>query len=217
MQQTRILLVDDHEVVRHGIKLLLRLQADIDVVGEAANAMQAIQQAQALQPDIVLLDLKMPGMSGMEAVRSIKHVAPGARVLIVSGVEDGAEILATMEHNVDGYVLKGVQAEELLHAIRVIAGGQAYIQPAVAKRLLNRMATVSKTGPNVLPPQLTQRELEVLRLMATNHANKEIAATLSISEETVRSHVKHILQKLDQPNRTQAILTAIRLGLIPLE
>jgi len=216
MSTIRILLVDDHEVVRRGLLLLLDAEPDITIVGEAGTAHEAIQQAQVLKPDIVLLDVRMPGMSGIQASRSIKHVSPQTRVLIVSGVDNAEEIVAALESNVDGYVLKDAPPSELVHAIHVIAQGQAYLQPTVAKRLLQRMSAVAAPQRVLVPPQLTQRELEVLQMMATNRSNKEIAAALTLGEETVRSHIKRILQKLDQPNRTQAVLAALRLGLIQL-
>ncbi len=217
MAKIKILLVDDHEVVRRGLALLLDLEADLLVVGEAANGLEAIQQVQTLKPDFVLLDLRMPGMRGVQAARTIKRVSPHTRVLIVSGVDNAEEIVSALESNVDGYVLKDAPPSELVHAIRVIANGEAYLQPAVTKRLLRRMAVAADPGSAVVPPQLTPRELEILRLVAANQSNKEIASALTIGEETVRSHIKRILQKLDQPNRVQAALTAVRLGLIDLE
>ncbi|MDP9313043.1 MAG: response regulator transcription factor [Chloroflexota bacterium] len=217
MAKIKILLVDDHEVVRRGLALLLDLEADLEVVGEAATGLEAIQQVQTLRPDFVLLDLRMPGMRGVQAARTIKRVSPQTRVLIVSGVDNAEEIVSALESNVDGYVLKDAPPSELIHAIRVIAGGEAYLQPAVTKRLLRRMAVAADPRPAVVPPQLTPRELEILRLVAANQSNKEIAIALTIGEETVRSHIKRILQKLEQPNRVQAALTAVRLGLIDLE
>lgn len=217
MKKIRIILVDDHEVVRRGICLLLNLEADMEVVGEAASGLQAIEQVKALMPDLVLLDLRMPGMGGPETARAIKQIAPRTRVLIVSGVDKGEEIVAALESDVDGYVLKDAPPSELIHAIHVVASGQAYLQPAVAKQLLRRMAAIAQPASVALPPALTQRELEVLKLMATNRSTKEIAAELVVGEETVRSHTKRILQKLSQPNRTQAVLAALRLGLLELE
>lgn len=217
MKKIRIILVDDHEVVRRGICLLLNLEADMEVVGEAASGLHAIEQVKALTPDLVLLDLRMPGMGGPETARAIKQISPRTRVLIVSGVDKGEEIVAALESDVDGYVLKDAPPSELTHAIHVVASGQAYLQPAVAKQLLRRMAASAHPAPVALPPALTQRELEVLKLMATNRSSKEIAAELVVGEETVRSHTKRILQKLNQPNRTQAVLAALRLGLLELE
>ena len=217
MAAIRILIVDDHEVVRRGLEMVLKLEPDIAILGEATSGPQAIEQARALQPDLVLLDLKMPGMSGTAAARTIKQVAPRTHVLILTGVDVDNEIVAALESNVDGYILKDAPSSELLHAIRVIAGGEAYLQPAVTRRLLRRLSAVASPEPVAPPPQLTLRELEVLRLLATSRSNKEIAEVLVVTEETVRSHIKSIFHKLGQPNRTQAVLTALRMHLIELE
>lgn len=217
MSVIRILLVDDHEVVRRGLEMVLKIEPDLQVIGEAANGIEAIEQSQKLQPDLVLLDLKMPGMDGAMVSRAVKQVAPHTRILILTGVDTDHEIAAALESNVDGYILKDAPPSELLHAIRVIAGGQAYLQPSVTKRLLRRMAAGSGAHAVTVPPQLTPREMEVLKLMATSRSNKEIAAALVITEETVRSHIKSILNKLKQPNRTQAVLAALRMGLIDLD
>jgi DNA-binding NarL/FixJ family response regulator len=216
MTVIRMLIVDDHEIVRQGLAMMLKLEPDIAIVGEASNGPQAIEQAKLLRPDLVLLDLKMPGMSGNMAARGIKQVSPQTRVLILTGIDVDHEIVAALESNVDGYILKDAPSSELLHAIRVIMGGEAYLQPAVTRRLLRRMATTSAAEPVVLPPRLTPRELEVLRLLATSRSNKEIAEALVVTEETVRSHIKSVLNKLSQPNRTQAVLAALRMRLIEL-
>lgn len=217
MSVIRILIVDDHEVVRRGLAMVLRLEPDVEIVGEAANGPQAIEQAKQLRPDLTLLDLKMPGMNGTQAARGIKQVSPHTRVLILTGVDLDQEIMAAMESNIDGYILKDAPSDELLRAIHVIIGGEAYLQPAVTKRLLRRMAAASSSEPVVLPPQLTPRELEVLKLLGTSRSNKEIAEALVVTEETVRSHIKSILHKLRQPNRTQAVLAALRMRLIELD
>jgi DNA-binding NarL/FixJ family response regulator len=217
MTVIRILIVDDHEVVRRGLEMVLKLEPDLDIVGEAVNGPQAIEQAKLLRPDLVLLDLKMPGMGGALAARGIKHVSPRTHVLILTGVDVDHEIMTALESNVDGYILKDAPSSELLHAIHVIMGGEAYLQPAVTKRLLRRMAATSASEPVMLPPQLTPRELEVLKLLSTSRSNKEIAEVLVVTEETVRSHTKSILHKLGQPNRTQAVLAALRMHLIELD
>ncbi|GAC1385655.1 MAG: response regulator transcription factor [Herpetosiphon sp.] len=216
MAPIRILIVDDHEVVRRGLELVLRLESDLMLVGEAADGGQAIEQARTLQPTLVLLDLKMPGMSGILAARAIKRAAPATRILILTGLDTEQDIVAALESGVEGYILKDAPAHELIHAIRVIAAGQAYLQPIVTKRLLRRMALPNLPATPV-PPPLTPRELDVLRLMATSRSNKEIADVLVIAEDTVRSHSKSILHKLGQSSRTQAVLTALRLKLIDLD
>ncbi len=213
----RVLIVDDHAVVRHGIMSMLKLEDDIEVVGEADSGMAAVEKVRALNPALVLLDLKMPGMGGPLTCRAIKEVSPKTRVLILTGVGAEQEVMTALEHDADGYMLKDAPSEELLHAIRVIADGQAYLQPSITRRVLRRLS--AGTGPQqpLLPPQLTPRELDVLRLMATSRSNKEMAEALTVTEETIRSHIKSILGKLRQPNRMQAVLSALRLGIIELE
>ena len=213
----RVLLVDDHELVRRGIQMVLRTKADLLVVGEAGNGVQAVELARQLQPHVVLLDLKMPGMSGTYASRAIKQVAPLTRVLILSAVDAEQEIVQAMEGNIDGYILKDAPSQELLLAIRTVAAGEPYLQGAVTRRLLRRLAVNSGRSELLVPPQLTPRELDVLKLMATSRSNKEMAELLVVTEETIRSHSKSILMKLQQPNRMQAVLAALRMGLISLD
>ena len=213
----RVLLVDDHELVRRGIQMVLRTKADLLVVGEAGNGVQAVELARQLQPHVVLLDLKMPGMSGTYASRAIKQVAPLTRVLILSAADAEQEIVQAMEGNIDGYILKDAPSQELLLAIRTVAAGEPYLQGAVTRRLLRRLAVNSGRSELVVPPQLTPRELDVLKLMATSRSNKEMAELLVVTEETIRSHSKSILMKLQQPNRMQAVLAALRMGLISLD
>ena len=213
----RVLLVDDHELVRRGIQMVLRTKADLLVVGEAGNGVQAVELARQLQPHVVLLDLKMPGMSGTYASRAIKQVAPLTRVLILSAADAEQEIVQAMEGNIDGYILKDAPSQELLLAIRTVAAGEPYLQGAVTRRLLRRLAVNSGRSELLVPPQLTPRELDVLKLMATSRSNKEMAELLVVTEETIRSHSKSILMKLQQPNRMQAVLAALRMGLISLD
>jgi DNA-binding NarL/FixJ family response regulator len=196
---------------------MLDLESDIQVVGDADSGLAAVEKARALGPSIVLLDLKMPGMGGALACRAIKEVSPHSRVLILTGVDAEQEVMTALENSADGYVLKDAPADELLHAIRVIAGGQAYLQPSITRRVLRHLSASRAPQPPLLPPQLTPRELDVLRLMATSRSNKEMAESLTVTEETVRSHIKSILGKLRQPNRMQAVLSALRLGIITLE
>jgi DNA-binding NarL/FixJ family response regulator len=213
----RIMIVDDHAVVRRGLQSMLDLEADIQVVGDADSGLAAVEKARALSPNLVLLDLKMPGMGGALTCRAIKEVSPKSRVLILTGVDAEQEVMTALEHDADGYMLKDAPAEELLHAIRVIAGGQSYLQPSITRRVLRRLSAATAPQQPLLPPQLTPRELDVLRLMATSRSNKEMADYLTVTEETVRSHIKSILGKLRQPNRMQAVLAALRLGIIVLE
>ncbi|HHH40406.1 MAG TPA: response regulator transcription factor [Chloroflexi bacterium] len=214
-ERIRILIVDDHAIVRKGLAMVLRLEPDFEVVGEAENGRRAIELARALRPDLVLLDLKMPGMDGEEVAAALRANLPNVRLLVLTGMELDEGLVDTLAAGVDGYILKDVEPDELAQAIRAVARGEAYLHPAVARRLLDRLATRPMAPP---PPaaRLTPRELEVLRWMATPATYREIAEHLVVSEETVRSHAKRILSKLQQPNRAQAVLAAVRAGLIEL-
>lgn len=214
----RILLADDHEIVRRGLSMVLSLEKDFEIVGEANTGPQAVARAKALQPDLVLMDLKMPGLDGSAATRQIKRALPEVKVLILTGVGADESVLQAIEAGAEGYVLKEIGPEELIHAIRVIGAGDSYLQPSVTKRVIQKIRGASaRAGAASGAPALTTREREILQLMATSLTNKEIAAKLFISAETVRTHTKNILAKLSQPNRTQAVLFALREGLIDLE
>jgi DNA-binding NarL/FixJ family response regulator len=215
----RILIADDHAVVRRGLEMVLQLEKDFEIVGDAANGADAVEQAVQYSPDLALLDLKMPQMDGVGATREIKRRCPHTRVLILTGIEAENEIVKALEAGADGYVLKETSPEELVRAIRVIAAGEAYLQPAVTMRVLERLRrTTDHERAEALRhfEQLTPRERETLRLLVTSATTKEIARKLVVSDETVRTHVKNILAKLEQPNRTQAVLYALRNGLIEL-
>jgi DNA-binding NarL/FixJ family response regulator len=214
--RTRLLIVDDHAVVRKGLVMVLRLEPDFEVVGEAENGRRAVELAQQLRPDLVLLDLVMPEMDGKAAVRALQTALPGIHILILTGIELDEGAMEVLAAGVDGYVPKDIEPDELAQAIRAVARGEAYLHPSLARRVLARM-TGRAHSPGSLPKiQLTPREVEVLRYMATPATYREIAGQLVVSEETVRSHAKHILSKLHQPNRAQAVLAAVRAGLIGL-
>lgn len=214
MDPIRILLADDHAVVRRGLALVLRQEPDFVVVGEAQDGQEAVSMALALIPDLVLLDWKMPRLSGLQAAAEIKRNLATARTLILSGapVEDAA--LDALDQGVDGFVHKDISPAGLAQAIRAVAAGQRYLGPEITQALIER----SQRAPDSLaaPVTLSPREVEVLALMATSATYREIGAQLFISEETVRTHVKRILTKLGQPNRTQAVIAAMRLGLLEL-
>ncbi len=208
-QPIRILIVDDHAVVRRGLTMVLSLQRDFVVVGEAGSAAAALHMAETLQPDLVLLDLALPDRSGGAVAPELRRVAPRSRILVLSGAQDARLVQAAVEAQVDGYVPKEVTPAELADAIRRVAADESYIHPDVLHLLQG-----ASRHPQAHHPPLTRRELEVLQLMATMATNREIAERMVVSEETVRSHVKSILRKLDQPNRTQAVIEAVRCGLI---
>ncbi len=214
----RILLADDHAVVRRGLQMVLSIEKDFEIVGEASTGAEAVSLARQLEPNLVLMDLKMPGVSGTAATRMIKAALPNTKVLILTGIDINEEIQQALEAGADGYVLKEVSPDELVHAIRVIGAGAAYLQPEVTRHLLASMQGTGRPSEgNPAHPTLTARECQVLRLMATSATYREIAAQLVISEETVRSHTKSILTKLGQANRTQAVLMALKEGLIELD
>ncbi len=214
----RILVADDHDIVRKGLMLVLRQEPDFEVVGEARDGAEALARARELCPDVVVLDLKMPKVGGDVAAREIRRQCPATCVLILSGAELDEGVLDVLEAGVDGYVPKDVSPDELTRAIRAVAAGKSYIHADTTRLLLQRMVTASPPAPaDVRSFKLSPREMDVLRLLPTPATYREIGKKLFISEETVRTHVKNILAKLDQPNRTQAVVAAVKSGLITLE
>ncbi len=218
MNRIRILLADDHDIVRKGLRLVLGQEADFDVIGEARDGAQAVALVEADCPDVALLDLKMPNVGGAEAARQIARRCPGTHVLILSGADLDEGVLEALDAGADGYVPKDVGPEELAHAIRQIAAGGEYVHATLTRALRQRVATASARAVTpARPTPLSPREMEVLQLLSKPATYRQIGEKLFISEETVRSHVKNILSKLEQPNRTQAVVAAVRLGLIRLD
>jgi DNA-binding NarL/FixJ family response regulator len=211
MNKIRIVVADDHEVVRKGLMLVLRQEPEFEIVGEAHNGREAVILAAQQEPDLVLLDWKMPEMDGLEAAAAIRRQAAGVRTLVLSGAPIEAAALDALDNGVDGFVHKDTSPADLAEAIRIVADGQTYLGPEIKQALADQARTTE--APHV---SLTPREMDVLRLMATAATYREIGEQLHISEETVRSHAKSILAKLDQPNRTQAVIAAVRAGLISL-
>jgi DNA-binding NarL/FixJ family response regulator len=209
----RIFVADDHPVVRDGLVAILGTQPDFAVIGEAANGAETVERAAALRPDVILLDLAMPGMDGVEALRLLRASWPGARVIVFTAFDTDERILAAVRAGAQGYLLKGVPREELFHAVRVVHAGGSLLQPVVASKLLRQ---VSREPAASEREPLTPRELEVLRLLAQGLLNKEIARRLSITERTVKFHVSAILAKLGAGNRTEAVALAAQQGLIDL-
>jgi NarL family two-component system response regulator LiaR len=206
----RVLLVDDHQVVRQGLRAFLQLQPDVEVVGEAAGGEEAIAPAAAGRPDVVLMDLVRPEGDGIAAIRALAAAAPGARVVVLSSFADDERIFAAMQAGAAGYLLKDVDPDALAEAIREAHRGRPVLHPDVAARLMRRVADPG--GPAT--ERLTPREREVLRLVVEGYANKQIARRLLITEKTVKTHVSSILQKLGVPDRTAAAVLAIRQGLV---
>ena len=209
----RILIVDDHAVVRKGLAMVLRLEPDLEVVGEAANGRNGLEAAKSLNPDIVLVDLVMPEMDGQEMALALRKSDPQIRIMMLTGTEVDDRVFDLVAAGIEGYVLKQIEPGELVRAIRAVVRGEAYLHPDVMKKVLGRMSSQSQPAETI---SLTPRELEVLEWMATANTYKQIALQLSVTEETIRSHAKNILEKMKQPNRAQAVLAALKIGLIKL-
>ena len=205
----RILLVDDHSVVRKGLRMFLSLDPELEVVGEARDGAEAVRMAHELTPDVVLMDLLMPVMDGIQATAAIRRELPDTEVLALTSVLEDSAVVGAVRAGAIGYILKDTEADELRRAIKAAAAGQVQLAPQAAERLLREVRTPES------PETLTERETDVLRLVAKGRANKEIAHELNIGEKTVKSHVSSILAKLNVPSRTQAALYAVRIGLVP--
>ncbi|MCC6614252.1 MAG: response regulator transcription factor [Anaerolineae bacterium] len=206
----RLLIVDDHAVVRQGLRLFLKVDPELEIVGEAVNGIQAVQMAQELKPDVILMDLLMPGMTGVEATAAIKQLVPETEIVALTSVLEDQSVIGAVRAGAIGYMLKDTDAPELINAIRAAAAGQVQLSPKAAARLMREVRVPQS------PEKLTDREIEVLRLLAQGKANKEISRELHISETTVKSHVGAILGKLGVASRTQAALYAVSIGLVDM-
>jgi NarL family two-component system response regulator LiaR len=211
----RVLVVDDHAIVRKGIRALLAEVEGIEVAGEARDGEEALAQAEALRPDVVLMDLVMPGLDGIEATRAITARLPGIRILALTSFAADDKVFPAIKAGALGYLLKDSDPEELVQAIRRVHSGEPSLHPSIARKVLREVSRPAKRPPT--PEPLTSRELDVLRLVAQGMANQEIADQLHVSEATVRTHVSNILGKLHLANRVQATLYALREGLTSLE
>jgi DNA-binding NarL/FixJ family response regulator len=217
MEKIGILIVDDHAVVRDGLAAMLARQGDFSVVGEAENGLEAVEKAATLQPDVVLMDLRMPELDGVESMRRIQASQPDVRFLVLTTYDTDEYIFDAIEAGAKGYLLKDASRNELFEAIRVVNRGESLIQPGMVSRVLDRFAQLSRQASQTGGPQaLSEREVEVLRLMAKGAANKEITAGLFISESTVKTHVTNIFQKLEVNHRTEAVTKAMSKGIITL-
>ena len=206
----KVLIVDDHQVVRRGLRTFLEVQDDIEVVGEAADGAEGVARTEELKPDVVLMDVKMPGMGGIEALRRLRELGLPARVLIVTSFTEQRTVIPALRAGAAGYVYKDVDPDALAGAIRSVHAGHILLQPEVAGVLLSQEESNSGQGRG---GSLTEREREVLGLIADGRSNREIARALVLSEKTVKTHVSNILMKLDLADRTQAALFAVRHGL----
>lgn len=209
----RILIIDDHAVVRKGLAMVLRQESGFEVVAEAGDGRHGLEMAVSLKPDLVLLDLVMPVMDGVATTAALRTQFAQMRILILSGAGYEEKLPGAIAAGADGYISKDVEPEELEHAIRVVSRGETFLHPSVARLVMERYSERRQVVPKV---RLTKRELEILGWMTAPASYGEIAAQLNISEETVRSHAKRVLRKLGQPNRVQAVLAGVRIGLINL-
>jgi DNA-binding NarL/FixJ family response regulator len=218
MEPITVVLADDHAVLREGMRNLLEQQRDITVVGEAGNGHEAVAAVRALKPDIVLMDVVMPRLNGIEATKQIKKTNPTTAVLILSAYDDDRYVLGLLDAGAAGYLLKNATGREVIQAIRSVHAGEAVLHPAVAARLLARAGRLSpRHGPVDSEEPLTGRELEVLQLAAKGDSNKEIAKELVLSVPTVKAHLVNIFNKLGVGSRTEAVLYGLRMGWLVLE
>jgi len=204
----RVLIVDDHAVVREGLRAFLELQDRMEVIGEAGDGREAIEEAERLRPDVILMDLVMPRLDGVEAMRGLHEQVPAARVIVLTSFLDDERLVPALRAGAAGYLLKNVEPQELARAIRLADAGEAMIDPVVAARLVDALVEVGGDEG----PKLTRREQEVLELIGRGLANKRIALELGIAEKTVKTHVSHVLAKLGVSDRTQAALYVERSG-----
>lgn len=213
-EKTRILIADDHAIVREGLRALLATEPDLELVGEATDGLQAVTKARALKPDVILLDLMMPRMDGVEAIAEIKKDWQEARIIVLTSFSDDEKVFAAIRSGALGYLLKDSSPQDLLHAIHTVATGEGFLSPAIASKVMREINQPPKLPPTKDP--LTERENEILQLVAQGLTNDEIAEKLVVSERTVRTHVSNILAKLQLANRTQAALYALKEGLASL-
>ena len=213
MDAIRVLLADDHAFYREGVRTMLSTMAEIDVVGEADTGDAAIGKAAALQPDVVLMDIKMPGVNGIEATRRIVQASPHVGVLMVTMFDDDDSVFAAMRAGARGYLLKDATLADVLRAITAVSSGEAIFSPAIARRMMQYFAQARSIAVAAAFPELTDREYEILTLIAQRHSNPDIAARLVLSPKTVRNHVSNILSKLQVADRAEAIVRAREAGL----
>jgi DNA-binding NarL/FixJ family response regulator len=213
MEQFRILIADDHQIFRDGMKMLLDTTAEARVVGEAETGTEAVQMAAKLKPDVILMDLQMPEMDGIEAARQIISIHPESKILILTMFDDDQSVFAAIRAGARGYILKGVKRDMMLRAIYAVAGGEAIFSPSIAARMMDYFVQLKPPANTNLFPELSEREREILTLLARDYKNNEIAEELVISPKTVRNHVSNILSKLQAGSRAEAARQAREAGI----
>jgi DNA-binding NarL/FixJ family response regulator len=213
----RVAVVDDQELFRRGLTMLLGVEDDIEVVGEAGDGVAGTELATSAAPDVILMDVRMPKRSGIEACVAIKEAAPTARIIMLTMSDEEADLYEAVKNGASGYLLKDSSIDEVAQAIRVVADGQSLISPSMAIKLLDEFKQMSRSDRQQVPtPRLTERELEVLKLVAQGLNNREIAKRLFISENTVKNHVRNILEKLQLHSRMEAVMYAVREKLLDI-
>jgi NarL family two-component system response regulator LiaR len=212
MAKISVLIVDDHGIVRQGLRTYLELLDDIEVIGEAQNGVEAVALVRQYRPDVVLMDLVMPEMDGIEATRQIGTISPTTKVIALTSFMDDEKVFPAIKAGAAGYLLKDVSPPDLVKAIQAVHQGERQLHPDITKKLMDQFAE-PKVEPTAVPGELTARELEVLRLIAQGMSNRELAQALAISEKTVKTHVSNILSKLHLADRTQAAIYALKQGL----
>jgi DNA-binding NarL/FixJ family response regulator len=213
MESIHVLIADDHSLYREGVRKMLSVAQDIEIVGEATNGDEAIAKALALQPDVILMDLKMPGVNGIEATRRILYASPRIGVLVLTMFETDETVFAAMRAGARGYLLKDVDQEDVIRAVKAVSRGEAIFSPAIAERLILYFAALKPAAADLAFPELTEREREILHLIAQGHNNAEIAERLLLRTKTVQNHVSNIFSKLQVADRAQAIVRARDAGL----
>lgn len=216
-EPVRVLLVDDQELFRRGLSMLLQVEPDIEVVAEAGDGIVAVEKAVETIPDVVLLDVRMPKRSGLQACIKIKEMVPSARMIMLTVSDEEHDLYEAVKNGASGYLLKDSSIDEVAQAVRVVADGQSLISPSMAVKLIDEFKEISRGGREQMPsPRLTDRELEVLRLVARGLNNREVAKELFISENTVKNHVRNILEKLQLHSRMEAVMYAVREKLLEI-
>ena len=219
-EKLRVMVVDDHALFRRGLEMVLQQEPDIDLVGEASDGAEAVDRAQELMPDVVLMDVRMPRRSGIEAAAQIKDLLPHVKILMLTISDEEADLYDAIKAGASGYLLKEIPIEEVADAIRSVWEGQSRISPSMASKLLNEFNTLAKQAdekPRLQAPRLTTRELEVLKLVAQGMSNRDVAESLFIAENTVKNHVRNILEKLHLHSRMEAVVYAMREKLLDVD
>jgi DNA-binding NarL/FixJ family response regulator len=219
VERLRVLVCDDHALFRRGLQMVLEQEDDLELVGEASDGVEVVERAQELMPDVILMDVRMPKRSGIEAATAVKEVLPHVKILMLTISDEEADLYEAIKAGASGYLLKEIPIEEVADAIRSVWAGQSRISPSMASKLLTEFAAISKASeekPQVPTPRLTEREMEVLKLVAQGLNNRDIAKQLFISENTVKNHIRNILEKLHLHSRMEAVVYAVREKMIEI-